>query len=165
MKPASLITSLPGVSFALAAAVLFGANTPLSKVLPGKADPILLAGVGFIALFGVAVLNGLVLMSAIRHRREEGYSAYDAALQSAESRLRPVLMTALVASLGFVPMALSTSAGAEVHDRSRRWSSVASLLQQHSHCLCCRPCMRGSRAGGRPGKIMSRVRRELWSDV
>jgi cobalt-zinc-cadmium resistance protein CzcA len=72
------------------------------------------AGVGFIALFGVAVLNGLVLMSAIRRLREEGYSAYAAAVQSAESRLRPVLMTALVASLGFVPMALSTSPGAEV---------------------------------------------------
>jgi cobalt-zinc-cadmium resistance protein CzcA len=72
------------------------------------------AGVGFIALFGVAVLNGLVLMSAIRHLREEGFSAYDAAVQSAETRLRPVLMTALVASLGFVPMALSTSPGAEV---------------------------------------------------
>ena len=72
------------------------------------------AGVGFIALFGVAVLNGLVLMSAIRHLREEGQSAEEAARHSAESRLRPVLMTALVASLGFVPMALSTSPGAEV---------------------------------------------------
>ncbi len=72
------------------------------------------AGVGFIALFGVAVLNGLVLMSATRRLREEGCSAEDAAQQSAESRLRPVLMTALVASFGFIPMALSTSPGAEV---------------------------------------------------
>jgi heavy metal efflux system protein len=72
------------------------------------------AGVGFIALFGVAVLNGVVLMSYILQMREQGMSAREAALQGAEIRLRPVLMTALVASLGFVPMALSTSAGAEV---------------------------------------------------
>ncbi len=72
------------------------------------------AGVGFIALFGVAVLNGVVLMSYINQMREEGQSARDAALHGAEIRLRPVLMTALVASLGFVPMALSSGAGAEV---------------------------------------------------
>jgi cobalt-zinc-cadmium resistance protein CzcA len=72
------------------------------------------AGVGFIALFGVAVLNGVVLMSYILQMRQEGMSAHDAALHGAEIRLRPVLMTALVASLGFVPMALATSAGAEV---------------------------------------------------
>jgi cobalt-zinc-cadmium resistance protein CzcA len=72
------------------------------------------AGIGFIALFGVAVLNGVVLMSYINQMREEGQSARDAALHGAEIRLRPVLMTALVASLGFVPMALSTGAGAEV---------------------------------------------------
>ncbi len=72
------------------------------------------AGVGFIALFGVAVLNGVVLMSYINQMREQGASAREAALEGARIRLRPVLMTALVASLGFVPMALSTSAGAEV---------------------------------------------------
>jgi len=72
------------------------------------------AGVGFIALFGVAVLNGVVLMSYILQMRDEGMSAREAALHGAEIRLRPVLMTALVASLGFVPMALSTSVGAEV---------------------------------------------------
>ncbi|MBI2882897.1 MAG: efflux RND transporter permease subunit [Candidatus Methylomirabilis oxyfera] len=72
------------------------------------------AGVGFIALFGVAVLNGVVLMSYILHLREEGFSASDAALKAAEIRLRPVLMTALVAGLGFVPMALSHGVGAEV---------------------------------------------------
>jgi len=72
------------------------------------------AGVGFIALFGVAVLNGVVLMSYILQMREEGMSAGEAAIHGAEIRLRPVLMTALVASLGFVPMALSTSTGAEV---------------------------------------------------
>jgi cobalt-zinc-cadmium resistance protein CzcA len=72
------------------------------------------AGVGFIALFGVAVLNGVVLVSYIVERRQEGASAEQAAEQAAKARLRPVLMTALVASLGFVPMALATSAGAEV---------------------------------------------------
>lgn len=72
------------------------------------------AGVGFIALFGVAVLNGVVLVSYINQMRLEGARLAEAAYRGAEIRLRPVLMTALVASLGFVPMALSTSAGAEV---------------------------------------------------
>jgi heavy metal efflux system protein len=72
------------------------------------------AGVGFIALFGVAVLNGVVMVSFINHLREEGKSVLDAVNEGAMTRLRPVLMTALVASLGFIPMALATSAGAEV---------------------------------------------------
>jgi cobalt-zinc-cadmium resistance protein CzcA len=72
------------------------------------------AGVGFIALFGVAVLNGVVMVSAIRRLRDEGHELIEAVRRGADERLRPVLMTALVASLGFVPMALSTSAGAEV---------------------------------------------------
>jgi heavy metal efflux system protein len=72
------------------------------------------AGVGFIALFGVAVLNGLVLVTYINQMRNEGMGVMEAAVHAAEVRLRPVLMTALVASLGFLPMALSTSAGAEV---------------------------------------------------
>ena len=72
------------------------------------------AAVGFIALFGVAVLNGVVLMAYILDLQKQGLSRAEAASQGAMIRLRPVLMTALVASLGFVPMALSTSAGAEV---------------------------------------------------
>ncbi len=72
------------------------------------------AGVGFIALFGVAVLNGVVMVSFINHLREEGKTVLDAVGEGAMTRLRPVLMTALVASLGFIPMALATSAGAEV---------------------------------------------------
>jgi cobalt-zinc-cadmium resistance protein CzcA len=72
------------------------------------------AGVGFIALFGVAVLNGVVMVSFINHLREEGKSVIDAVNEGAMTRLRPVLMTALVASLGFIPMAVATSAGAEV---------------------------------------------------
>ncbi|MCS6804851.1 MAG: CusA/CzcA family heavy metal efflux RND transporter [Acidobacteriota bacterium] len=72
------------------------------------------AGIGFIALFGVAVLNGIVMVTFISQLREQGLSLDDAIVQGALARLRPVLMTALVASLGFAPMALSTSAGAEV---------------------------------------------------
>lgn len=72
------------------------------------------AGVGFIALSGVAVLNGLVMIAFIRNLREEGRSLSDAINIGALTRLRPVLMTALVASLGFIPMALATGTGAEV---------------------------------------------------
>jgi cobalt-zinc-cadmium resistance protein CzcA len=72
------------------------------------------AAVGFIALSGVAVLNGLVLVSAIRKLREEGRGVEEAVREGALARLRPVLMTALVASLGFVPMAIATGTGAEV---------------------------------------------------
>ncbi|APR79075.1 Cobalt-zinc-cadmium resistance protein CzcA [Minicystis rosea] len=72
------------------------------------------AGVGFIALFGVAVLNGLVLISFTRQLEEQGRSHVDAIREAAELRLRPVLMTALVASLGFIPMALSREPGSEV---------------------------------------------------
>jgi cobalt-zinc-cadmium resistance protein CzcA len=72
------------------------------------------ASVGFIALFGVAMLNGVVLVSSINQARESGQATYDAVLAGARRRLRPVLMTACVASFGFIPMALSTSTGAEV---------------------------------------------------
>ena len=72
------------------------------------------AGIGFIALSGVAVLNGLVMISFIRSLREQGLPLDDAVHEGALTRLRPVLMTALVASLGFVPMAIATGTGAEV---------------------------------------------------
>lgn len=72
------------------------------------------AGVGFIALSGVAVLNGVMMISFFNQLREEGKSVSDAVRQGALTRLRPILMTALVASLGFVPMALAHGAGAEV---------------------------------------------------
>ena len=70
--------------------------------------------VGFIALFGVTVLNGVVMVSHINGLREGGLELRAAVLEGAGARLRPVLMTALVACLGFVPMALSTAPGAEV---------------------------------------------------
>jgi cobalt-zinc-cadmium resistance protein CzcA len=72
------------------------------------------AGVGFIALSGVAVLNGVVMLSFIKELRESGLELTQAVWQGASQRLRPVLMTALVASLGFVPMAFNTGTGAEV---------------------------------------------------
>ncbi|MGO4479468.1 efflux RND transporter permease subunit [Massilia sp. 2TAF26] len=72
------------------------------------------AAVGFIALSGVAVLNGLVMISFVRSLREQGHGPEEAMRKGAQVRLRAVLMTALVASLGFVPMALATSTGAEV---------------------------------------------------
>ena len=72
------------------------------------------AGVGFIALSGVAVLNGLVIITFIERLRREGKPLLEAVHDGALTRLRPVLMTALVASLGFVPMAIATGAGAEV---------------------------------------------------
>jgi cobalt-zinc-cadmium resistance protein CzcA len=95
-----------GIPFALTGGVLalWMRGIPLS----------ISAAVGFIALCGVAVLNGLVMLSFIRSLRDEGRSLDDAIWEGALTRLRPVLMTALVASLGFVPMALATGTGAEV---------------------------------------------------
>jgi len=72
------------------------------------------AGVGFIALFAIAVLNGVVLVSYMVEKRQQGFGADEAAREGAMIRLRPVLMAAMVASFGFIPMALATSAGAEV---------------------------------------------------
>ncbi len=72
------------------------------------------AGVGFIALSGVAVLNGVVMLTFIRSLRAEGALLEPAIREGALTRLRPVLMTALVASLGFIPMAFNVGAGAEV---------------------------------------------------
>ncbi|HET7217018.1 MAG TPA: CusA/CzcA family heavy metal efflux RND transporter, partial [Vicinamibacterales bacterium] len=72
------------------------------------------AAVGFIALFGVAVLNGVVLITAVNRLREEGQALRPAVLAGGATRLRPVLMTALVAAFGFVPMAISQGAGAEI---------------------------------------------------
>ncbi len=72
------------------------------------------AAIGFIALFGIAVLNGVVLLTTVKKLREQGIPPLDAARQGAEARLRAVVMTATVAALGFIPMALSSSAGAEV---------------------------------------------------
>ncbi|MBA2964674.1 MULTISPECIES: CusA/CzcA family heavy metal efflux RND transporter [Ramlibacter] len=95
-----------GIPFALTGGVLalWARGIPLS----------ISAAVGFIALSGVAVLNGLVMLTFIRNLRDEGHGLDAAVEEGAHARLRPVLMTALVASLGFLPMALATGTGAEV---------------------------------------------------
>lgn len=72
------------------------------------------AAIGFVALFGVAVLNGIVMISYINELRQSGLNVKDSTIQGAATRLRPVLMTALVASLGFLPMAFNTGPGSEV---------------------------------------------------
>jgi cobalt-zinc-cadmium resistance protein CzcA len=117
----SLIMFLLWMAFeSLRAALLIFLNVPFAIIggvlaLWARAIPFSIsAGVGFIALFGVAVLNGLVLVSFARQLEERGASHIEAIREAAELRLRPVLMTALVASLGFVPMALSTAPGSEV---------------------------------------------------
>ncbi len=117
----ALIVFLLWMAFgSMRAAVLIFLNVPFAVVggvvalwlrdLPFSIS----AGVGFIALFGVAVLNGLVLVSFARHLEERGTHHAAAIVQAAELRLGPVLMTASVAALGFVPMALSTAPGSEV---------------------------------------------------
>ena len=72
------------------------------------------AAVGFIALSGIAVLNGLVMLTFIKHLMQQGRSKREALIEGALTRLRPVVMTALVASLGFISMAVATGTGAEV---------------------------------------------------
>ncbi len=116
-----LIFLLLYMSFnSLSLAALIYVNVPLAVIggvaaLKLRGMPFSIsAGVGFIALFGVAVLNGVVMVAHIQQLRRQGLPPAKAALEGALHRLRPVLMTALVASFGFVPMALATSAGAEV---------------------------------------------------
>ncbi|HHQ47789.1 MAG TPA: efflux RND transporter permease subunit, partial [Acidobacteria bacterium] len=116
-----LIFLLLYMSFnSLSLAALIYVNVPLAVIggviaLKLRGMPFSIsAGVGFIALFGVAVLNGVVMVAHIQQLRRRGLPAREAARTGALDRLRPVLMTALVASLGFIPMALATSAGAEV---------------------------------------------------
>ena len=102
--PALLI--LLNVPFAGVGGALLLAARGISLSMP--------AAVGFIALSGIAVLNGVVWMGRVLQRRESGQGWSDAARDASMDRLRPVLMTALVALLGFVPMAVATGAGAEV---------------------------------------------------
>ncbi len=92
------------------------------------------AGVGFIALFGVAVLNGLVWVSAAENLRSEGLPMETVVRETALARLRPILMTALVASFGFLPMASSTGDGAEIQ---RPLASVVIGGLITSTCLTC----------------------------
>jgi len=104
LKQAALVFT--GIPFAISGGIL-------ALVLRGMPFS-MSAGVGFIALFGVAVLNGVVMVTFINQLREGGRSVSEAMREGALTRFRPVLMTALVAGLGFLPMALSHGTGAEV---------------------------------------------------
>lgn len=116
-----LILSLLYMAFGeLKTALLIYLNVPFAAVggvalLAFRGMPFSIsAAVGFIALFGIAVLNGVVLLTTVKKLQAEGLSPAEAARRGAESRLRAVCMTAGVAALGFLPMAISTGAGAEV---------------------------------------------------
>ncbi len=100
--------------------LLILANVPFAGVggmalLAARGMPVSIsAGVGFIALSGIAVLNGVVLIHRLLELEAEGFAPWEAAVEAAKSRLRPVMMTALVAALGFVPMMLARGVGSEV---------------------------------------------------
>ena len=99
------------------------------------------AGVGFIALFGVAVLNGIVLIAQFNRLKSEGLTdLHEIILKGTEIRLRPVLMTAAVASLGFLPMALAQSAGAEVQ-RPLATVVIGGLISATVLTLIVLPCL------------------------
>jgi cobalt-zinc-cadmium resistance protein CzcA len=105
------------------------------------------AGVGFIALFGVAMLNGLVLVSFSRRLEERGTPHLEAIRRAAELRLRPVIMTAFVASLGFLPMALSTAPGSEVQ-RPLATVVIGGLVSATILTLLLLPVLYGNFGGG-----------------
>ncbi len=109
------------------------------------------AAVGFIALSGVAVLNGLVMISFVRSLREQGHAPEAAMREGAEVRLRAVLMTALVASLGFLPMALATSTGAEVQ-RPLATVVIGGILSSTVLTLLILPALYVWAHGGRDGR-------------
>ena len=98
------------------------------------------AAVGFIALSGVAVLNGLVMLSEIRRQIESGFPVKTAIRAGAFARLRPVMMTALVAALGFVPMALATGTGAEIQ-RPLATVVIGGLVSATLLTLCVLPAL------------------------
>ena len=107
------------------------------------------AAVGFIALSGVAVLNGLVMISFIRQLREQGRPLGEAIHEGAITRLRPVLMTALVASLGFVPMALAGGTGSEVQ-RPLATVVIGGLVSSTLLTLVVLPALYRIFSGGEP---------------
>ena len=110
------------------------------------------AGVGFIALSGVAVLNGLVMISFIRRLREQGMGLDQAVTEGALGRLRPVLMTALVASLGFLPMALNVGAGSEVQ-RPLATVVTGGIVSSTLLTLCLLPALYRAWHGRKRGEV------------
>ncbi len=146
MKPGLLIFSNIPLALSGGLVAMYLRGMPMSVT----------AGVGFIALFGVAVLNGVVLLSTIQQlERNEGLSPRQAAVKGAQQRLRPVLMTALVASLGFVPMALATSVGAEVQ-RPLATVVIGGLVSSTALTLLVVPAMYALLGGRRALKNRSR---------
>ena len=142
-----------GIPFALAGGVaaLWMRGIPLS----------ISAAVGFIALSGVAVLNGLVLISFIRSLRQDGVPLMDAVRQGALARLRPVLMTALVASLGFVPMALAVGTGAEVQ-RPLATVVIGGVLSSTVLTLLLLPILYEWAHQARPARAMAAIRARFF---
>jgi cobalt-zinc-cadmium resistance protein CzcA len=141
----------------LGAALLIFLNVPFAVVggvvaLWARDIPFSIsAGVGFIALFGVAVLNGLVLVAFAREREAEGEAPLQAMRRAAELRLRPVLMTGLVASLGFLPMALSTAPGSEVQ-RPLATVVIGGLVSATLLTLLVLPAVYGWLKSGQPAR-------------
>jgi cobalt-zinc-cadmium resistance protein CzcA len=107
------------------------------------------AAIGFIALSGVAILNGLVLVTFVQQRSRGGLSINDAVREACHARLRPVLMTALVAAVGFVPMALNTSVGAEVQ-RPLATVVIGGIVSSMVLTLVVLPSLYARLARGRP---------------
>ncbi len=130
------------------------------------------AGVGFIALFGIAVMNGVVLIEHIRHLRHSGEGKRDAVVHGAFDRLRPVLMTASCGALGFIPMAISASSGAEVQ-RPLATVVIGGLITSTALTLLVLPAIYGwfeprGRPPSRSTKRSSSTRsagREHWRDT
>lgn len=178
--PATLLLILGVLSVIFASlrpALLIFSNVPLA--LSGGVLALWLRGlplsisaaIGFIALFGIAVLNGVVLVSRIRQLEADGRPTTQAVIQGAMDRLRPVLMTAAVASLGFLPMAVATSMGAEVQ-RPLATVVIGGLITSTALTLlvlpalyarCCREGgpSAGAAAGERPGEGRRSVRSSL----
>jgi cobalt-zinc-cadmium resistance protein CzcA len=158
----SLILFLLWMTFrSMRAAMLISVNVPFAVVggvlaLWARDIPFSIsAGVGFIALFGVAVLNGLVLVGFARQLEAEGLGHVEAIARAADLRLRPVLMTALVASLGFVPMALSTAPGAEVQ-RPLATVVIGGLVSATLLTLLVLPVLYARFGAGRAGAQLAR---------
>jgi cobalt-zinc-cadmium resistance protein CzcA len=157
-----LIVGVLSVIFgAMRPALLIFLNVPLA--LSGGIVALWLRGlplsisavIGFIALFGIAVLNGVVLLSQIRQLEAEGLPIDQAIMQGAMDRLRPVLMTALVASLGFLPMAVATSMGAEVQ-RPLATVVIGGLITSTALTLLVIPALYG-RIGERHSKKLQGI--------
>jgi cobalt-zinc-cadmium resistance protein CzcA len=110
------------------------------------------AGIGFIALSGVAVLNGVVMITYFNQLRQKGQEVMAAVMEGSLTRLRPVLMTALVASFGFVPMAVATGAGAEVQRPLATVVIGGIITSTLLTLIICPRCMRGWKSETRKRK-------------